>query len=258
MKTKHTPSVFLLGGYDLEMVTIKQLLDGREDCIVFDKHLNWSNAKLSQYENELTSYSRTGHTVYGIELEEDIPATGTYVRIDHHNDFQEKPTSLEQILAIAGIEPNRHLLLVAANDRGYIPAMLALGATHEEIVHIRARDRECQGISAEDEQLATQSIADHLSHVGRLSVVYSSTSHFSPICDRLYPYESLLIYTDTEWMFYGKGKKTLSIELGREIEHRKIVHGGGDEGFIGSIKGAFTKEEIHQFVNQITQQYDHI
>ena len=39
--------LFLLGGYDLEMLTIKQMLEGREDCVVLDKRLRWNNAKLS-------------------------------------------------------------------------------------------------------------------------------------------------------------------------------------------------------------------
>ncbi len=48
--------------------------------------------------------------------------------------------------------------LVAANDRGYIPAMLEAGASESEIACIRSLDRAAQGISAEDERLAAEDI----------------------------------------------------------------------------------------------------
>jgi len=49
----HTMKLFLLGGYDLEMLTIKQLLEGRDGCMVADKRLRWDNAALSAYQQEL-------------------------------------------------------------------------------------------------------------------------------------------------------------------------------------------------------------
>jgi hypothetical protein len=77
--------VFILGAHDLEMLTIKQLLDEREDCVVLDHHLQWDNSLLSAYSSELQLWSN--HDIYGIELQEDIIAPNNYHRIDHHNDW---------------------------------------------------------------------------------------------------------------------------------------------------------------------------
>ena len=44
--------IFLLGGHDLEMMTIKSILK-QKNHVVKDKELGWSDAKLSKYEEEL-------------------------------------------------------------------------------------------------------------------------------------------------------------------------------------------------------------
>ena len=59
--TLSSQKVFLLGGYDLEMLTIKQMLEERGDSVVIDKHLRWDNAKLSKYQLVLKSYPE--HTI---------------------------------------------------------------------------------------------------------------------------------------------------------------------------------------------------
>ena len=90
---------------------------------------------------------------------------------------------------------------------------------------------------------------------GDLIVVKSLTSHFSPICDRLFPYERLLVYTDVEWMFYGKGKDILVNQFASEMEKKKIYHGGGERGYIGSVQFAYSKNDIISFVKQIIKEY---
>jgi len=47
--------IFLLGGHDLEMMEIKQLLKNFPDILVFDKGLNWENAEISKYEEVLNN-----------------------------------------------------------------------------------------------------------------------------------------------------------------------------------------------------------
>ena len=140
----------------MEMLTIKQMLEKRNDCAVADKHLSWNNAFLSAYREELTRY--TDCQIYGIELKEDISAPGNYTPIDHHNDKNGQFTSLEQVASLLGVSMNRFLQLVSANDKGYIPAMMEIGATKEEIADIRLKDRKAQGISDEDDWLAEESI----------------------------------------------------------------------------------------------------
>ena len=246
-------AVFLLGGYDLEMITIKHILEGRDDCLVIDKHLDWGSAKLSCYKKEMDLYSDA--TIYGIELQEDIPIPDSYQRIDHHNDYSDKPSSLEQVAIIINHGLNRYEQLVAANDKGYIPAMMAMQASPEEIEVIRKKDRMAQGVSEPDERLAEQALKNDLKQYPRLWTVRSKSSCFSPICDRLFPYPSLLIYTDEEWMLYGKGKKDLTLLYEEEIKQGKIFHGGGDYGYIGSVKNAYSQTEILRIVEQIKLKY---
>ena len=257
MNTKASTSLFLLGGHDLEMLTIRQMLEGREGCIVVDKHLQWDNARLSAYRDELSQHD-SYNIIYGIELQEDIPLPKNYYRIDHHNDWADKPSSLEQVAEVLGVKLTRYQQLVAANDKGYIPAMKALGASKEETDHIRRRDRTAQGVTEEDEALAEKAITENLHAYKGLTVVKAFSSRFSPICDRLYPYLRLLIYTDTEWMFYGEGKADLVSLLAKDIQQKKVFHGGGNNGYIGSVQYAFDRKEIEQFVDIKVKKYEHI
>ena len=255
---KRTPlhRLFLLGGYDLEMLTIKQLLEDRNDCVVADKHLYWDNALLSAYQEELLEHADC--EIYGIELRENITVPDNYISIDHHNDRSSGPSTLEQVASILGVTLTRYQQLVAANDKGYIPAMKALGASKEEIDEIRRKDREAQGVTEEDELLAEQSIKNHLDRHKDISIVYSQTPKFSAICDRLFPYKRLLIYTDSEWIFYGEGKTSLVEEYNVDIETGRVYHGGGPTGYIGAAKGAFPSYIINEFVTSIKQRYEHL
>lgn len=244
--------IFLLGGHDLEMLEIRRMLETR--CVRFeDKGLDWNNARLSSYANIISSLPDADY--YGVELQEDFPPPKNYIRIDHHNDDNNRPAAILQVAGLLGIEPDRHLRLVAANDAGYIPAMQALGASEAEISDIRHRDRAAQGVTEEDERLAEQSIADNLTTAGCLLVVCSLTPHFSTICDRLFPYRQLLIYTDEEWTYYGEGKAELVYLLENEIKQKRVYHGGGENGFIGASKGVFPSRHIFSFVDIIRQKY---
>lgn len=248
MEKNNSKIVILLGGYDLEMLTIKEILKNRKDCIVKDKHLNWKNALLSAYSDELKELNNC--EIYGIELDEDIaiPDNNNYHRINHHNDEDTLPSSLEQIAEIFGIKLNHEQELIAANDKGYIEAMENLQATKAEIDNIRRRDRKAQGVTEDDEELAQKSIDEKLTKKGSLLIVEALTNKFSAICDRLYPFEKLLIYTDTEWTYYGKGKEQLVEQFKNGIIDKKIFHGGGKNGYIASKDNAFSKEELEEII----------
>ena len=256
MNIAHPQMLFLLGGYDLEMLTIKQMLEGKSECVVSDQRLRWDNACLSAYQDDMLSYPDCD--IFGIELQEDIPLPAHYHRIDHHNDWADKPSALEQVADILGVKLNRFQRLVAANDKGYIPAMQAIGATDEEVADIRYRDRKAQGVTEQDELLAEQSVASNISRYGTLIVVKSKTSRFSPICDRLFPYRRLLIYTDTDWMYYGEGMSELVTRYAEKINQKKMFYGGGKKGYIGCVKNAYGEEQIKQFVEQIIIEYGKI
>lgn len=244
--------IFLLGGNDLEMTTIKNLLVNAGEQ--FETHdLRWDNAKLSSYEKTLEEYGNSpDYQIYGIELNEDISHPDNYVRIDHHNDFANKPSSLEQVAKLLDLAMDRHMQLVAANDARYIPGMIKLGASREEIDDIRRADRAAQGVSeGDDERLAEESLKSCKGDASNLYVVKSLTSKFSAICDRMYPYRRLLIYNDDVAEFYGEGVNDLTSLFKSELDAKKMYHGGGDSGYLGTVSGAYSKEEIAGIVDKI-------
>ena len=117
--------IFLLGGYDLEMMEIAVLLEQQGICF-FDRHLNWEKAVLSAYREELEKYGNQPETtIFGVELQDDGIASRytNYVRIDHHGDYSGRPSSLEQVAALLEYPLTRWQFLVAANDSEYIPGM---------------------------------------------------------------------------------------------------------------------------------------
>ena len=239
---------FLLGGHDLEMLEIRHLLD-EQGVNYADAGLDWSNARLSAYADIITVSPDAEY--FGVELQEDYPPPRHYTRIDHHNDYNGRPAAILQVATLLGVIPNRHMQLVAANDAGYIPAMQVFGATQDEIVQLRLADRSAQGITPEDERLAERSVSENLVKSGHTIIVRALTPHFSPICDRLFPYRRLMIYTENEWVFYGEGKARLVAELSSDIAAKRVYHGGGADGYIGAAEGAFDTQQIMDFVNKI-------
>ena len=247
--------IFLLGGYDLEMKEIKKILDSIPDVLLFDEHLLWHNAKLSAYKPVLQHYGNDSTVkIYGIELHENDVASSlsNYYRIDHHNEYGKNVSSIEQVAEILTIDLTWEQQLIAANDRGFIPEMQRIGASPEEIQRIRLCDRKAQGVTEEDELMAIQAIEKRTIEQG-IIVVKSGTNRFSPVCDRLFPYEKLMIYTDDELMYYGKGKERLSSHFDPEIKAGKMFHGGGAEGYFGAAKAVYSVKEIISLKNEIIQ-----
>lgn len=249
--------IFLLGGADLEMHTIRRLLD-KNGYRYYDRHLRWDNACLSAYRKEIAEYTEDDTPLWiGIELQEDMIPPTRYVSIDHHNCNAHKPSSLEQLAEWLEIPLSRQEQLVAANDRAYIPGMKALQASDEEIAGIRQADRACQGVTEEEEKLAEQAIREHTQVYKNLIVVRALCHRFSPICDRLFPYDRLLIYTDEEWMYYGKQADRLVEIFQSDIQNGKIFYGGGPDGYIGCKRKAYTSSEIQQHVELIKNLMNH-
>lgn len=249
--------LFLLGGYDLEMLTIRGVLH-ENGCVYADHHLQWDNAQLSNYHKEIDAYMRSEKCgyIYGVELEDDLHLDyNVYRPIDHHNHLSDKPSALEQILNLLGQPITRKYQLIAANDKSYIPGMLELGATCDEIRIIREADRKAQGVTENEELLAEKAICENMDRKGQLIIVKALSNSFSPICDRLYPYASLLVYTSDEWMFYGSGADIV-LKLYKEDFHKgKIFHGGGVKGYVGCKKYAYTEHEINEIVKQIEYEF---
>lgn len=75
--------IFFIGGKDLEMETIKQLLSAHNQPYI-DKNLGWG-AKTSAYEAEISQAAADGKTPVVIELEQDCKLPENAINIDHHN-----------------------------------------------------------------------------------------------------------------------------------------------------------------------------
>lgn len=220
--------VFLLGGKDLEMNTINNILINH-CCIVYDKELSWKNAVLSAYTDEIKEHKQS--VIYGIELKQDMDAPDRYIAIDHHNGKRNGPSAIEQVAEVLGATMSRFHQLVAANDKGYIPGMKEIGATDKEVFNIRHLDRKAQGVT-EDEEEAAEADISKAENIGRLTIVTTSLQHFSPIVDKMYPYGRLLVLADNELTYYGDGIDRLRDELS-DICNDIYYGGGGDVGYIG-------------------------
>jgi len=249
--TSHKLYRFLLGGYDLEMITIRKILEEKRYAF-YDKHLKWG-ARLSSYKE---FFNNTEHFV-GIELIEDAEKPETYTCIDHHSEKESNEASIQQVANLLHIGLTRYQTLVAANDMGYIPAMIAEGATEDEIMDIRQKDREAQGVTEKDELLGEKSIRHNLTVDKGITIVKSFTPKFSTITDKLYPFERLLIYTDKELTYYGKGVLFLAMAYKNLVENRKAFFGGGENGFFGITPEGIndlkdSKTAVKQIVKIIT------
>ena len=241
--------VFLLGGSDLEMVSIKELLQKAEQKL-FDKKLVWG-AKLSDYKE----YFNDKDEFIAIELEEDIEVPKNYKLIDHHNDKSSNPSSIEQIAKILDIELNRWQKLVSANDARYIAGMQELCATPQEIQKIRDADRAAQGVTLEDEKLAQKSLKEAYNHL-----IYSYTPHFSTIADRAYAkFTHYVIFNDNKVVFYGYNvEKVIKFLENKSIKSSNYYYGGGDYGFVGIKENILSKDEIKNLVKEFDAMADEV
>ncbi|UCH96869.1 MAG: hypothetical protein JSV88_08460 [Candidatus Aminicenantes bacterium] len=246
--------VFFLGGHDAEMITIREILDTKK-IPYFDKHLNWG-AALSDYREELNALSKGKIPVF-IELRLDISYPQRAIIIDHHNERAGKhqKTSIEQMADLLGIQLDRRQCLISANDRGHVTAMKDMGATCKEIREIREFDRQCQGVTQDDEKAAEISIQKHSENLTPDSIyIKSLTEKASPLLDRLYDkYTHIFIVTPTrEFHYFGPGKMILRLEkIYKAIKQSRpdiIFWKGGylpDKGFFGS-KSALGKKQIRE------------
>ncbi len=241
--------VFFLGGRDLEMATIRELLAEHAPGRFHDKGLSWG-AKTSDYRKEIGSCLERGETPVLVELADDMglatrkallsgrrcpgffdeikddlgPAPRTAIIIDHHGERagEDRPTSLHQVFELLGLSKEmwtRWLDLVAANDRGYIQEMVKLGATREEIEKVRAADRAAQGITPEEEAEAERAVASSETlGSGALTVVRLSHSRTAAVADRFQPelggpgYRKLLVVSPDQVNFFGSGEIVTALD----------------------------------------------
>ncbi|MBN2535479.1 MAG: hypothetical protein JXB88_21550 [Spirochaetales bacterium] len=194
--------IFFLGGHDAEMCEIKKLLKKQKQKVV-DNNLQWG-ATLSYYSNKIEKIKEYEIPVF-IELEKDIPIPEKSIIIDHHGRMNLK-SSIEQVADLLDIRLDRQQTLISINDVSYITGLRKAGASEEEIEKIRRYDRQCQGVTKKDEQMAVKAIAGKKEY-GKLVLITSEIAKTSPVTDRLFEkYENILIIAKNEVNFFGRGK----------------------------------------------------
>jgi hypothetical protein len=250
--------VFFLGGHDLEMLTIRGLLQAHAPGRFHDKGLSWG-AKTSDYSEEIGTCLSQGDVPVLIELQDDLGlGPERVVIIDHHGERAgaDRPTSLHQVFDLLGLPStrwSRWYELVAANDRGYIPAMHEAGATQEEIIKVRAADRAAQGITAEQEAQGAKAAAQaEVRANGKLTLLRLPHSRTATVTDRLEPalggpgYQNLLVISPCQLNFFGKGQFILA--LNRSFPGGWYGGGLPERGFWGHSGPLPTATEVIKMI----------
>ncbi|MEW6127209.1 MAG: hypothetical protein AB1757_09235 [Acidobacteriota bacterium] len=259
--TKQDQLFFFLGGRDLEMLTIRELLERHAPFAFCDKNLVWG-AKASDYKEEIEKAIIQGKTPVFIELTVDLDlADEQIITIDHHGKRagSDKPTSLHQVFELLNLPSEQWTRwhdLVAANDRGHIKAMKEIGATQEEIKQVRAADRRAQGVTEEEEQKAEEAVRNaRVLLDGKLTAVNLPHSRTSPITDRLEKdlsgtgYENLLVISPDQVNFFGTGQIIQALN--------KQFQGGWYGGSLpewGFWGGYFVGEEVLKFLCEFLEE----
>lgn len=219
---------FFLGGQDLEMQTIRELLSERGITNVSDLELDWG-AKASLYGDAIRAKAAEGYTPVLVELEDDLDLNPESVRIvDHHGPRagENAPTSLEQVYGLLGLdfeEASEEHQAVAANDRGHVAELRAQGFSADRIRSIREMEWAVKGVTEEEKDQAVSAIQDHLElSDGVVIVQCDHHDHSFLIADLLLEEfsdrwelgvvptaaiepEVLLIEGATEWNLYAPG-----------------------------------------------------
>lgn len=252
---------FFLGGRDLEMVTIQEILQ-KLGYSYSDRSLSWG-AKISEYIEDVQLLDDETIPVF-IELEIDDTLPKNSIVIDHHGEKSGCPSSIEQVAKLLGIILNRTQCLIAENDKGHIPGLKRFGATREEIALIRAQEMKILGITDEDRIVAQNDFANtRIEEItlksGRclkLYIVKTELKSFTPIVDSYYlnidkpdTYSSLLVYSETSLFFTGKYLEIIKSYF--EKHHGgTYYYGGYINRYIGTKKSSWSRQMIEDFVSK--------
>lgn len=219
--------LFLIGGKDLEMEEIVKILK-KKNIEYVDRHLSWG-ASWKDYK-DITDNIPQETVIYGIELADEIPQ-GCKL-IDHHNHNNGKPASIIQLCNILGIEPSRHIQLVAANDSGYILSLLKMGATPDEIQKIRKKDRELSGCTKLDEENSKVKYYTIRKNGLTFIIAKCKTNKFAPFIDTHYsPDYTYVLWGEGEAQISGKNASKY-IDLFKNYTPNPW-YGGGTDGYVG-------------------------
>lgn len=260
-------TLWVLGGNDAEMSTIAQILVMTGEKFV-QPEKGWGDHKYGPEElNIEVGMGRAfrddqcpadpcvlGEFVF-VECEpKDFPrVAGHLLIIDHHGKRSAEKPAVMQVIDLLKPElsstTRRWVELIAANDVGFIPSMVAIGATAQEIERVRTFDRACQGITPGQEAVAIEAIAAK-EVSGRLTIIRMEHSKCATVTDRFYgQYDQLLVLSqDGESNFYGDGALCASL-----FEKFQGWNGGSGLGKVGenAFWGSYpSQEEVMEFILQ--------
>ena len=202
---------FIIPANDGESVEIRKILrDNGIDHVVTRQAwgATWAGLESAVVEKiERFLSTNPSAVIYGIEL--GGPSRWSAINIDHHvyrdeNRANEK-SSIEQVATLLGVELTRHQILVSANDKGWIPALKAMGATENEIKIVRAQDRLSQGVTPDQEAQAVGDI-EAAEVRGSKWLVRCPQGSTSAITDRLFGRYTELLTVDGQngkWIYFG-------------------------------------------------------
>ncbi|WP_137177019.1 hypothetical protein [Roseomonas sp. AR75] len=214
------PLRFFLGGQDLEMATIADLVRTElGEAALADKRLPWG-ARAEAYAPEISAWRAQGGTAVLVELPAEDPPAADLIMVDHHGDRAAEPSALRQVFDLLGLPPERwtrHFALVEANDVGHVAAMRALGASEVEMKAIRAADRAAQGVTAAEEDSGRAALAAARATLGgRLLVVTLPHGRSATVMDPLAlglddATRDVLLLTPSGPQFFGDGRAVAAL-----------------------------------------------
>lgn len=247
---------------DGEAIQISKILKNKKVKTLVTKQgwgASWANLE-PEIKKQIEEYKNKGYQIYGVELQGSAPE-GT-VNIDHHrydgDDRSNEKSSLEQVSELIGYKLSLFEEFVSANDKGFIPAMLALAKnknlnkkeTEKLIEKVRLQDRAAQGITPEQEEIAEEAIKK-AEVFDRLTVIHMEHSKTATVCDRLYgKYKNLLVVSsDGEVNFFGSREVIQKLSglvegswSGGDLDH--------DNGFWGGyLQNLDIEKEVKNLLN---------
>lgn len=245
---------FFLGGHDLEMDTIRELVrQTAPEALVVDRGLAWG-ATWRAYEQELVQAELDGLSPVLIELDVLPPvARPAWIVVDHHGrDSGTRPSSLRQVFDLLRHPESRwtrELALVDANDRGGIDGLVAAGASRDETLRIRAADRAAQGTTNAEEADAARAVSGATRPHPRLTIVSLPHDRSATVTDRLHAasggpgYDILVLFGRHETNVFGDGPL---------LEHLHTVFPGGWLGGNLPLRGFWGVPRVEPRVESTT------
>lgn len=235
---------FIVPANDGESVEIRRILMAKKIDHVVTRQpwgATWVGLEPSVVK-EIEGFLSTNSSavIYGVEL--GGPARWGAINIDHHiyrdeNRSNEK-SSIEQVATLLGVELTRHQTLIAANDKGWIPAMLAMGASDNEIKIVRAQDRLSQGVTPDQEAQAVSDI-NGAEVQGTKWLIRCPKGSTSAITDRIFGQYTELLTIDGQngkWIYFGPRHMQFYSLTEGGTDHARWAGGDPKNGFSGVEK----------------------